>query len=96
MDQYWSRTKKVYGGAYIHISNPKKDLLLDFSVSFENDFITIAINTAVVVHVKNLIIYSQTLRLSNICTYEEDVDKDALNMERGYSKEMIHSQMGKV
>ena len=52
-------------------------------------------------HIKNSIIYSQTLRLSNICTYEEDFDKHALNMkswflERGYSKQMIASQMGKV
>ena len=41
------------------------------------------------------------MRLSNICTYEEDFDKHALNMkswfsERGYSKQMIDSQMGKV
>ena len=41
------------------------------------------------------------MRLSSICTYEEDFDKLALNMkswflERGYSKQMIDSQMGKV
>ena len=52
-------------------------------------------------HIKNFIIYSQTLRSSNICTYEEDFDKHALNMkswflERGYSEQMIDSQMGKV
>ena len=52
-------------------------------------------------HIKNSIIYSQTLRLSNICTYEEDFDKHALNMilwflERRYSKQMIDSQMEKV
>ena len=52
-------------------------------------------------HIKNSILYSQTLRLSHICTYEEDFDKDALNMksrflERGYSKQMVDSQMGKV
>ena len=46
-------------------------------------------------------IYSQTLRLSNICRYEDDFDKHALNMkswflERGYSKQMTDSQMGKV
>ena len=39
------------------------------------------------------------MRLSNICTYEDDFDKHA-NMkwflERGYSKHMIDSQMGKV
>ena len=52
-------------------------------------------------HIKKSIIYSETLRLSHICTYEEDFDKHALNMksrflERGYSKQMIDSQMGKV
>ena len=52
-------------------------------------------------HIKNSIIYSQILRLSNICTYEEDVDKHALNtkswfLERGYSKEMTDLQVGKV
>ena len=31
-------------------------------------------------HIRNSIIYGQTLRLSNICTYEEDVDKHALNI----------------
>ena len=40
------------------------------------------------------------MRLSNICTYEEDFDKHALNMkswflESEYSKWMIDSQMGK-
>ena len=52
-------------------------------------------------HLKSSIIYSQALRLSNICTYEGDFDKHALNMkswflEGGYSKQMIDSQMGKV
>ena len=52
-------------------------------------------------HLKNCIIYSQTLRLSSICTYEEVFDKHALNMkswflERGYSKQIIDSQMGNV
>ena len=52
-------------------------------------------------HIRNSIIYSQTLRLSNICTYEEDFDKHGLNMkswflERGYWKQMIDSQMGKI
>ena len=41
------------------------------------------------------------MRLSNVCAYEEDFDKHVLNMkswllERGYSKQMIDSQMGKV
>ena len=41
------------------------------------------------------------MRLNNICTYEEDFDKHALNMkswilERRYSKQMIDSQMRKV
>ena len=41
------------------------------------------------------------MRLCNICMYEEDFDKHALDvkswlLERGYSKQMIDSQMGKV
>ena len=49
-------------------------------------------------HIKNSIIYSQTLRLSNVCTYEEDFDKYALNMKswflkREYWKQIIDSQM---
>ena len=52
-------------------------------------------------HIKNFIIYCQLSRLSNICTYEKDIDKHALNMkswflERGYSKKVIDSEMGKV
>ena len=52
-------------------------------------------------HIKNFIIYSQTLRLSINCTYEEDFDKHVLNMkswflEKRYSKQMIDSQMEKV
>ena len=52
-------------------------------------------------HIKNSIIYSQNLRLTKTCTYEEDFDKHVLNMkswflDRGYSKQMIDSQMGKV
>ena len=45
-------------------------------------------------HIKNPIIYSQTLRLSSICTYEENMKSWFL--ERGYSKQMIDSQLGKV
>ena len=52
-------------------------------------------------HTKNAINYSQVLRLNNICTCEKVFDKHALNikawfLERGYSKQMIDSQMGKV
>ena len=52
-------------------------------------------------HIKNSIIYSQTLRLSNICTYEEDCGKHVRNMkswflERVSSKQMIDSLMEKV
>ena len=52
-------------------------------------------------HIKNSIIYSQNLRLSNICTYDEDFDKHVLNMksqflQRGYSEQTIDSQIGKV
>ena len=38
------------------------------------------------------------MRLSNICTYEEGSDKHVLNMvfRKGYSKQMIDSQTGKV
>ena len=41
------------------------------------------------------------MRLSNIFTYKEDFDKYALNLkswflERGYLKQMIDEQMGKV
>ena len=48
-----------------------------------------------------LVCYSQTVRLSNICMCEEDFDKNALNikswfLDRGYSKQMIHSEIGKV
>ena len=32
-------------------------------------------------HIKNSIIYGQTLSLSNTCTYEEDFDKHVLNMK---------------
>ena len=52
-------------------------------------------------HLKNSIIYSQALRLSNILTYERDIQRHALDMkswflERGYSKKIIDSQMAKV
>ena len=60
--------------------------------------VQIVINTSIVVsdirdHIKSSIIYSQTLRLSNICTYEENFDKYVLNMkswflERGYLKQI--------
>ena len=50
---------------------------------------------------ENSIIQSQALRLSNIFTYERDYQRHALDMklqflERGYSMEMIDSQMAKV
>ena len=50
---------------------------------------------------KNSIIYSQTLKFSNIYMYEENFDKHALYMkscflEKRYLKQMTDSQMGKV
>ena len=49
-------------------------------------------------HIRNSIIYSQTLRLSNICMCEEDLNKHALNvkswlLQRGYSKQTTDSEM---
>ena len=87
---------------------------LDLNVSLENGSITTDLRTKSTGchqylhcsfshphHIKNSIIYSRTLRLSNICMYDKDSEKHALNMkswflEKGYSKQMIDSQMGKV
>ena len=92
----------------------KTAAFLDLNVGLENGSITTDLHTKSTDchqylhcssshpdHIKNSIIYSQTLRLSNICTYEEDFDKHVLNMkswflERAHSKQMIDSQMGKV
>ena len=95
-------------------SSKKRVAFLDLNVDLENGSVTTDLHTKSTNchqylhcsfshpdHIKNTIIYSQTLRLSNICTYAEDFDKHALNMkscflERGYSKQLIDSQMGKV
>ena len=99
---------------FTYESSKKSVAFLDLNVSLENGSVTTDLHTKSTDchqylhcssshpdHIKNSIIYSQTLRLSNICTYEEDFDKHVLNMrswflERGYSKQMIDSQMGKV
>ena len=99
---------------FTYESSKKRVAVLDLNVSLENGSITTDFHTkSTACHqylhcisshpdlIKNTIIYSQTLRLSNICTYEEDYDKHALNMkswflEMGYSKQMIDSQMGKI
>ena len=52
-------------------------------------------------HLKNSIIYTQVSRLSNICTYERDFQRHPLDMkswllQRGYSKDMIDSQILKI
>ena len=95
-------------------SNKKKSCFLNLNVSLENGSVTTDSHTKNTDchqylhcsswhtdHIKNSIIYSQTLRLTNVCTYEEDFDKHVLNMkswflERGYSKQMIDSQMEQV
>ena len=95
-------------------SSKKRVAFLDLNVSLENGSITVDLHTKRTDclqylhcssshpdHIKNSIIYSQTLRLSNICTFKEYFDKHALNMkswflERGYCKQMIDSQMRKV
>ena len=92
----------------------KRVAFLDLNVSLGNGSITTDLHTKSTdchqylncssshpINLKISIIYSQTLRLSNICMYEEGFDKHVLNMkswflERGYSKEMIDSQIGKV
>ena len=95
-------------------SSQKEVAFLDVNVSLENGCITndlyakstdchqyLHCSSAHPDHLKNSIIYSQALRLSNICTYERDFQRHALDMkkwflERGYSKKMIDSQMAKV
>ena len=92
----------------------KRIAFLDLNVSLENGSVTTDLHTKSTDchqnlhcssshpnHTKNSIIYSQTLRLSNICTDEEDFDKHWLNMkswflERGYLKQRIDSQMEQV
>ena len=78
----------------LHTSHENFFSFLDFNVSLKNGSITTDLHTKSTDshqylhcssshpdHIKNSIIYSQTLRLSNICTYEEDFDKHALNMK---------------
>ena len=75
-------------------SSKKRVAFLDLNVSLENGSITTDLHTkstnchqylhcssSHTDHIKNPIIYSQTLRLSNVCTYEEDFDKHALNIK---------------
>ena len=99
---------------FTYESSQKKVAFLDLNVSLENGCITTDLYTkstdchqylhcssAHPDHLKNSIIYSQALRLSNICTYERYFQRHALDMkswflERGYSKKMIDSQMEKV
>ena len=94
---------------FTYESSQKRLAFLDLNVSPENGCITTDLyiksaychqylhcNSAHPDHLKNSIIYSQALRLSNICTYERDFQRHALDMkswflERGYSKKwLIH------
>ena len=99
---------------FTYESSQKKVAFLDLNVSLENGCITTDLYTKSTDchqylycspehpdYLKNSIIYSQALRLNNICTYERDFQRLALDMkswflERRYSKEMIDSQMAKV
>ena len=99
---------------FTYESSQKRLAFLDLNVSPENGCITTDLyiksaychqylhcNSAHPDHLKNSIIYSQTLRLSSICTYERDFQRHGLDMksrflERGYSKEIIDLQMPKV
>ena len=101
LNNFWPNLQFTYE------SSKKRVAFLDLNASLEYGSITTALHTKSTnchqyLHcssshpdqIKISIIYSQTLRLSNICTYEEGFDKHALNMkslvlERGYSKEMI-------
>ena len=95
-------------------SPSKKVAFLDLNVSLGNGVITTDLYTKSsdchqylhlslthLDHIKSSIIYSQALRLSNICTYERDFQSHELDVKswflgRGYSKKMIDSQMEKV
>ena len=99
---------------FTYMSSKKRIAFLDLRASLENGSITTDLHIKSTNchqyfhcsfshpdHIKNSIIFCQTLRLSNTCTYAEDFDKHALNMkswflEIGYLKQMIDSQMGKV
>ena len=79
---------------FIYKSSKKRVAFLDLNVSLENGSITTDLHTKRTDcnqylhcsssrsdHIKNFIIDTQILRLSTICTYEEDFDKHALNMK---------------
>ena len=99
---------------FTYETSKDKLAFLDLNVSLKNGVISTDLHTKTTDchqylhfssshpdHIKISIIYSQTLRLSKICSYERDFDTHALNMkswflDRGYSKQMIDSQMEKV
>ena len=79
---------------FTYESSQKRLAFLDLNVSLENGRITTDLyiksadchqylhcNSAHPDHLKNSIIYSQALRLSNICTYERDFQRHALDMK---------------
>ena len=91
----WRNLKTFFAEPSIYIRVIEKRVtFVDLNVSLENGSVTTDLHTKNTDcpqylhcssshpdHIKNSIIYSQTLRLSNICTYEEDFDKHALNMK---------------
>ena len=52
-------------------------------------------------HSKQSVVFSQTLRISRLCCYEENIIKHKSNMkswffEREYSEKLISAEIGKV
>ena len=79
---------------FTYESSQKKVALLDINVSLENGYITTDLYTkstdchqylhcssAHPHHLKNSIIYCKALRLSNICTYGKEFQRNALDMK---------------
>ena len=79
---------------FTYESSQKKEAFLDINVSLENGCITTDLyskstdchqylhcSSVHPHHLKNSIIYSKALRLSNICTYGRDFQRHALDMK---------------
>ena len=96
-----NQIKKTWRLLDLDVSLPGNKLTADLHTKSTDKHQYLHSTSAHQAHTKRSIIYSQTLRMSRICSYKTDFEKHLVDMKswfqaRGYLNDLIQKEMNKV
>ena len=101
MDSWGKRTRKIYVKFLLKVSLTKGKLITDLHIKPTDCHQYLHYSSGHPEHAKRSIVYSQLLRVSRICSRENDFNRHKYNMKiwfkkRGYPGNITENEMKKV